>query len=660
MDLTFLTIHNLSADANILFASDSITDILGYNSQDVLNKSCFDYFHPDEVPFARSVHSRGILLDKAAVLHYARLRSRDGAWISCECCFTIVHDVLVACISVYKRGEKSEKRASDAPQIRRIFSCSPRDPRYHMLQYLSPKFEMPPAQREPRAALILNRFTRSLSVMFSTNALAEVLGVSPGEIQDKSFYECIQDNCLDDAVKCLESAKANDSIAYLRFWSRDPRREEDLEDEESEEDDEIDEVKEEHERDDHGSAIKQESPMNGMTDDIYGHHHRDSHSDSDSGGVRLDVEMDLDVASPKVKEEEESGSMTGLPQAQNPSRAHDQPSGLNGPASHQGLNGDSATRNRLSQEDRPLTNGARRARRAPYPIPSVELEAVVSCTSDGLVVILRKARPMAPTMSRPSSSVRSQNGIFAAPWGQQPIRPHNHAEMYNGHHSTYQAQYMPDQAMARVPNGPPPDQLMDSIREIAVFAWAVVGINGNLASYSRGQPRSEAQPPQGLPIWNPQVAATPDQGPDNQALRWWAMAQNRTGMPGPPTFGHRMPYSTNYPSEVPRNPSMTNGYGDYAFGQQAWAPNQHQLNGQLLSLRYDQQDPRSGMANSMTNGMTNVVNHGSYTNGFHDGTQAGGGWHSHQMPHANGINHGGSMPHGSPNGWHNGYQHQWP
>lgn len=84
----------------------------------MVGRSCFDYFHPDEVPFARSVHSRGILLDKAAVLHYARILSQDGRWVSCECCFTVVHDVLVACTSIYRRGEKSERMWSSLPSTR--------------------------------------------------------------------------------------------------------------------------------------------------------------------------------------------------------------------------------------------------------------------------------------------------------------------------------------------------------------------------------------------------------------------------------------------------------------------------------------------------------------------------------------------------------------
>ena len=102
-----LALPDLSPEGTILFVSESVFDILGYRPAEVQGKSCFDFFHPHEIPFARSVHSRGILLDKAAVLHYCRIRARNGAWMSCECCFTVVHDVLVACTSIYRKGARS-------------------------------------------------------------------------------------------------------------------------------------------------------------------------------------------------------------------------------------------------------------------------------------------------------------------------------------------------------------------------------------------------------------------------------------------------------------------------------------------------------------------------------------------------------------------------
>ncbi len=101
---------DLSPDANILFASESIYDILGYQPHEVIGRSCFDYFFIDDVPFARSEHRRNVELDKAAVLYYARIKTSNNFWASCECVFTVVYDVLVACTSIYKGNLKSGRK----------------------------------------------------------------------------------------------------------------------------------------------------------------------------------------------------------------------------------------------------------------------------------------------------------------------------------------------------------------------------------------------------------------------------------------------------------------------------------------------------------------------------------------------------------------------
>lgn len=51
---------------------------------------------------------------------------------------------------------------------------------------------------------------------------------------------------------------------------------------------------------------------------------------------------------------------------------------------------------------------------------------------------------------------------------------------------------------------------MASIREVAVFAWALTGINGSLERYTRGTPSGESQPPGGFPIWDPNANAGPE------------------------------------------------------------------------------------------------------------------------------------------------------
>ncbi|KAI9054907.1 hypothetical protein LZ554_002051 [Drepanopeziza brunnea f. sp. 'monogermtubi'] len=486
METTFMTIHNLSPEATIMFASESIVDILGFAPEEVIGRSWFDYFHPDDSFTARLFHHEKIKMDRASVLHYPRIGNRDGYWVSCECVFTVVYDVLVSCTSIYRGPDdaRNTRRAEIAPQIERIFASSPRDPRYHMLEHLSSKFRAPPQPSffEPRAALILNRFTRTLTVMYATNAVSSILGVTPEQFKDKSFYECMQENCLPAAIRALESAKANDSIAYLRFWRRDPRRAEDFDDETREA----------------------------------------SHSsDSEDGGVVLNgYHADVDTKHLTPEGDASTSSAPGPP-GNGESTDPDETA-----ASHI-LVKSPESRSSTSSSLVLLPNQERVRRRAPrsprVPSPAFEpfqVEAVVSCTSDGLVVVLRKARPIVRSMQQPAQAPRYENGLFAAPWGANPIRPHLYQPdpRYPFQHGL-QAPLLPA-------GGPPVDEFMNSIREVAVFAWSVAGINGNMAAYGHGIPRGEAQPPGGLPIWDP-YHAQPSAGfmpPENQAAQRWARA----------------------------------------------------------------------------------------------------------------------------------------
>jgi len=365
-----------------------------------------------------------------------------------------------------------------------------------MLEHLSAKFRISPdaALREPRAALILNRFTRTLTVMYATNAVSTILGVSPEQFKEKSFYECIQENCLPEAIRCLESAKANDSIAYLRFWYRDPRRAEDFE----------------------------ENQANG-----------ESSSDSEDGGVELDDAMDIDFGQDGgVNVRNDNGEGLSV-RVETRSRAGNGISSRGSDLDHNTIFDQAHPARSSTTSSVRMSSGRSNARQehaaALAPPTPFEIEAVVSCTSDGLVVILRRARPVIPSSADLVQPIQPQfaNGLFAAPWGVIPIRPH---------------QYQPDprfpfqhgfQAPIHAPGGPPLDDFMNTIRDVAVFAWSLAGINGNIAAYGHGTPRENCQPHSGLPIWNPfakeDARSSP---PENQAAQKWAQVQQRVDQPG--------------------------------------------------------------------------------------------------------------------------------
>ncbi|KAL5117106.1 hypothetical protein ACEQ8H_004931 [Pleosporales sp. CAS-2024a] len=464
MDTTFITIHDLSDHALILYSSDSIVDMLGHTPDEVVNRSVWDFFHPEELPLARAQHSRGVRLDKAAVLSYCRLKNRQGEWVGCECCFSIVYDVMVCCTSVYRAGMQSQKRAIEAPLVRRLFSSSPKDPRYHMLSHLSAKFDLGPDRQthEPRAALFLNRFTRTLTVMYATSGIEQIIGISGEEMKGKSFYYCIADNCLNDAVRCLESAKGNDSIAYMRFFFRDPRQPDppaDLTSEDSENDMMTDRTTSEEEDESEGSLL-----------------HAPSNADEPNA-------RSVSHAPSSLQQQHDSLDPPSLPRLNSgdSTLARD---------SHHGVFG----------EDAPHASSASSMQSSPNPEPRngpIELEAVVSCTSDGLVVCLRRARSLIPR-ALPAAQPTPYNGIYAAPWASQPLF-HPPPPQY----PPYPLGAVHPQMQQAAPSLQFQNAFMQSIRDVAVFAWALTGINGSLAEYARGTPIGESQPPEGLPVWNP-------------------------------------------------------------------------------------------------------------------------------------------------------------
>lgn len=320
-----------------------------------------------------------------------------------------------------------------------------------MLSYISKKFYTEPRAQlhEPRAALFLNRFTRTSSIMFATDSVSSILGISAQQLTGKSFYYCIAENCLKDAVQCLESAKANDSIAYLRFWYRDPMQD--------------------------APRIRDTSMPDISSDD----------EDNDEGGVRIRS------MSPETQPQKQIDSLESRLDLQ-PDKLAPQPRLEVDKSRSSSGNSADLDHNEDDIFDVP-TQRSSSASMTPTEDGPVEIEAVISCTSDGLVVILRRARPfMSNTPGAPTPHFA--NGFFASPWAMDPVIPPGARDVN-----------IPVAAGAGEAPGtePEPADFLSAIREVAVFAWSLTGINGNIAQYGRGTPTGEALPLDGFPVWDP-------------------------------------------------------------------------------------------------------------------------------------------------------------
>ena len=337
-----------------------------------------------------------------------------------------------------------------------------------MLSYMSNKFtqEQAPHSHEPRAALFLNRYTRTAAIMFATSGVANILGIRSEDLVGKSFYFCIAENCLSDAVRCLERAKANDSIAYLRFWFRNPLLE-----------------------DDRGRNASRAGGQSSDEDD-----------DEDDGGVRI-IRPE---AGPDVAIESSDSSRSVANDDPTAARLHSDYDGQNSRSS----SGNSTDFDRhdsnmifdppLIQRSRSSESSIAAVNQIRLNLERIEVEACVSCTSDGLVVILRRARPLIPTAVGALEPTTYDHGVFAAPWATEPFG--GEVALDRG---------VPD-AAGRPGTEPEPTPVMSAIRDVAAFAWSLTGINGALAELATGTPSGEALPPGGLPIWDPSTNADPE------------------------------------------------------------------------------------------------------------------------------------------------------
>lgn len=304
--------------------------------------------------------------------------------------------------------------------------------------------------------------------MYATSGIAEITGIPAAEMRGRSFYFCVSENCLKDAIECLEEAKGNDSIAYLRFWFRDPRK---------------------------GESSVDSSP-----------------SDTDEE-MTTDASVRDSSYEPSAITDLADGEDTPMGDAP-PELAHDS-SGSSGESTrpadgHEAifgtLRGDSSSASSMdpSPVERPTRLHHDNDEDA---AAAIELEAVISCASDGLVVCLRRARPLIPPpIHRPSKPVY-KNGLFAAPWARHPVLPPVETRPGAGYAPNFAPSLSPhgvrhNDATASVrANGSNSSDFMTAIRDQAIFAWALTSINGALANYCLSEPQAGAIPSNGLPIW---------------------------------------------------------------------------------------------------------------------------------------------------------------
>ncbi len=112
----------------------------------------------------------------------------------------------------------------------------------------------------------------------------------------------------------------------------------------------------------------------------------------------------------------------------------------------------------------------------PLAIPErFEVECLVSASSDGLIVVVRRAPPiegLAPHIRPP--------GIFASPWASSPLPPYTMTPPPPSPVEAGSPVREVPEAIAAIP-GPSNQDVMNSIRDVSVFVWSIAMLNDNVS-----------------------------------------------------------------------------------------------------------------------------------------------------------------------------------
>ncbi|OXG43927.1 hypothetical protein C349_06519 [Cryptococcus neoformans var. grubii Br795] len=224
LGLSALVVCNADQEAKLNYVSESMQDILGYTSSDLIGKSVYLIFHPDEVPFLRQIHYQALTEERTACVAYFRVLHRDGYYVECCCSYYTVYNMSLA---LYTRAVDGYRTLQQALTAREVIEISPASQgRFSVKRWSSsaPQTSTPlsittidnnhpwpkPPKPTPRTFYIMDRFTDTSRVIYVSNDVI----INGSSLLKQSFYSIIRPSDRPRVRKYIEAAKKSTPIMF--------------------------------------------------------------------------------------------------------------------------------------------------------------------------------------------------------------------------------------------------------------------------------------------------------------------------------------------------------------------------------------------------------------------------------------------------------------
>ncbi|KAI8349008.1 hypothetical protein B0O80DRAFT_174170 [Mortierella sp. GBAus27b] len=222
---TFVVFASIARESRLLWMSPTGYDILGYEPEEVIGKSTNKIISPDDqadmVAFRKEYYKNDHMGSQTAV----RLTRKDGVVLSFVLFGSLCYDFAVAILTILDPGiETSHQRRIHSTTINRKtgFKREFERMKRHHQAFTGNSWDWQEMETEARVCLIINRFTRNLTIMYASSACEKVLHVDPDEITGKPVLLYIRSDDMGPFVEQVDLVKESTTVSLIRFWFQSP------------------------------------------------------------------------------------------------------------------------------------------------------------------------------------------------------------------------------------------------------------------------------------------------------------------------------------------------------------------------------------------------------------------------------------------------------
>lgn len=233
MDINCIIIYDNTAEATVVFASESVYDVLGYTPEELMGKPGYELIHPDELAAIGLIHTANVKEERMSSITMYRSRCKDGTYVQLDvvvhyCCDALVTtNFKIASLDCVKRRTRISS-ADFAHTIRHDGTILLNDSQQKINQLLSLKQpwgkdnKLEQKTQEPRFCIILNRYTTNMTIVFATKMCEILVGLNQLDCIGKSLLDFVAMEDHENVSKQIQLSKSNDFISKLRFhWIND-------------------------------------------------------------------------------------------------------------------------------------------------------------------------------------------------------------------------------------------------------------------------------------------------------------------------------------------------------------------------------------------------------------------------------------------------------